>query len=64
MKGIRMREKRITPEINQMARATEEAIRTRAYEIYLERGDEAGSDLQDWLRAEAELQRGMAAQVA
>ncbi len=31
------------------------AIARRAYELYLERGAEPGRDLEDWLRAEAEL---------
>ena len=30
-------------------------IRRRAYDIYLERGSEAGRDLEDWLQAEREL---------
>jgi len=35
---------------------TEEEIRNHAYEIYLaRRPDEAGSDLEDWLAAEAQL---------
>lgn len=34
---------------------TFEQIRDRAYEIYLDRGDAPGSDLDDWLRAEREL---------
>ena len=33
----------------------EEAIRCRAYELYLERGDQPGSALDDWLQAEREL---------
>ncbi len=33
----------------------EEAIRTRAYELYDERGRESGHDLEDWLRAEEEV---------
>jgi DUF2934 family protein len=33
----------------------EEEIRRRAYEIYEERGREDGHDLDDWLRAEAEV---------
>jgi len=33
----------------------EEAIRERAYQIFLARGDVPGSALQDWLRAEQEL---------
>jgi hypothetical protein len=34
-----------------------EEIRSRAYEIYLERGDRPGDELDDWLRAERELQK-------
>ena len=30
-------------------------IRNRAYEIYLERGGEAGYEVDDWLQAEHEL---------
>jgi hypothetical protein len=33
----------------------EEQIRQRAYEIYLQRGDQAGSALGDWLQAETEI---------
>lgn len=36
-------------------RPTEEEIRKRAYEIYLQRGCAHGYDLDDWLRAEREL---------
>ena len=36
------------------AEPLEVLIRHRAYELYLERGDRAGSALEDWLRAEAE----------
>jgi hypothetical protein len=36
--------------------ATQEDIRTRAYEIHLERGGIHGCDLDDWLQAERELQ--------
>lgn len=32
----------------------EEAIRTRAYYLFLERGARAGHELDDWLRAERE----------
>ena len=35
--------------------AREQEIRRRAYEIYLERGEEPGRDLEDWLQAEREL---------
>jgi hypothetical protein len=36
----------------------DEDIRLRAYEIYLERGEQAGHELEDWLQAERELERG------
>jgi hypothetical protein len=35
--------------------ARDEEIRLRAYEIYLERGEQPGRDLEDWLQAEREL---------
>lgn len=35
-----------------------EAVARRAYEIYLGRGAEGGSELEDWFRAEAELRGG------
>src|SRR5260370_4223744 len=38
--------------------ARDEEIRRRAYEIYLERGEQPGRDLYDWLQAESELERG------
>lgn len=33
----------------------ENTIRRRAYEIYMERGENPGSELDDWLRAEREV---------
>ena len=33
----------------------EEEIRRRAYQIYEKRGQEDGRDVEDWLRAEAEI---------
>jgi hypothetical protein len=33
----------------------EQAIRDRAYEIYLQRGAQPGYELEDWLQAEREL---------
>lgn len=33
----------------------EEAVRTRAYYLYLERGGTPGRELDDWLQAEREL---------
>jgi hypothetical protein len=37
--------------------ALEELIRRRAYELYLLRGNESGSELDDWLQAEAAHRR-------
>jgi hypothetical protein len=34
----------------------EERIRQRAYELYISRGNQSGSELDDWLQAEAEIQ--------
>lgn len=33
----------------------EQKIRIRAYEIYLQRGEQPGNELDDWLQAEFEL---------
>ena len=37
--------------------ARSEEIKRRAYEIYLERGEQPGRELDDWLQAERELAR-------
>ena len=37
------------------ANPREEQIRKRAYELYLARKGGPGSDVQDWLQAEAEI---------
>ena len=37
------------------SQSLEEEIRRRAYQLYEERGREDGHDLDDWLRAEAEI---------
>jgi Protein of unknown function (DUF2934) len=34
----------------------EERIRQRAYELYVQRGNESGSEFEDWLQAEEEIQ--------
>jgi hypothetical protein len=34
---------------------TEDLVRARAYRFYEERGREDGHDIEDWLRAEAEV---------
>jgi len=33
----------------------EDQIRRRAYELYIQRGNETGSELDDWLQAEEEI---------
>lgn len=33
----------------------EERVRLRAYQLYIERGNESGSELDDWLQAEDEI---------
>lgn len=33
----------------------EERIRLRAHQLYVERGNESGSEIDDWLQAEEEL---------
>jgi hypothetical protein len=35
----------------------EERIRRRAYELYIQRGSQSGSELDDWLQAEGEVLR-------
>ena len=35
----------------------EDQIRRRAYELYVQRGNESGSELDDWLQAEDEIRR-------
>jgi hypothetical protein len=46
------------------ASLTEEAIRQRAYELYEQRGRMDGHAVEDWLTAEAELQRKSKSAVA
>jgi hypothetical protein len=42
---------------NSSGHVTDEDIRARAYEMYLERGGGHGLDFDDWLQAERELAR-------
>jgi hypothetical protein len=44
-----------TPEFAHASPVVEEKIRTRAYELYLQRGGVGGSPEQDWLRAKQEV---------
>jgi hypothetical protein len=38
--------------------ALDEEIRHRAYQLYVERGEEHGRDLDDWLQAKREVEDG------
>jgi hypothetical protein len=38
-----------------LALPLEERIRLRAHELYIDRGNESGSEIDDWLQAEEEL---------
>ncbi len=42
----------------------EERIRRRAYELYLRRGNQPGSEIDDWLQAEEEILSVLAARKA
>jgi len=48
-----------TEKVSVVHSAREEEIRRRAYELYLERGQQPGRDLEDWFQAERELQSGL-----
>jgi hypothetical protein len=41
------------PDIEKLS--IEERIERRAYELYIERGNQSGSELEDWLQAEEEV---------
>ncbi len=43
------------PEIETLS--IEERIERRAYELYVQRGNQSGSELEDWLQAEAEIRQ-------
>ena len=48
-----------TGEPFQSSAARQEEIRRRAYEVYLERGEQPGGELDDWLRAENESNKAL-----
>ena len=48
-----------TGEVSVGNSARDEEIRRRAYEIYLQRGQQPGRELDDWLQAERELEGGV-----
>ena len=47
----------LLPESMNTALPLEERIRQRAHEIYLQRGGEGGSEIDDWLQAEEEIRQ-------
>jgi Protein of unknown function (DUF2934) len=49
------RENELYPTTQNTEPAYNQEIRVRAYELFEQRGREDGHDLDDWLRAEAEL---------
>jgi hypothetical protein len=44
-----------TKELPSVNLSLEEQIQRRAYELYVERGNQSGSELDDWLQAETEI---------
>ena len=47
------------PTVDEPDRPTPEEIERRAYKIYDERGPANGNDMEDWLRAETSIARGI-----
>ncbi len=56
--------KKVSHSVPTEAPNLEDNIRRRAYELYEERGRGDGHDLDDWLRAEAEVTKGKTHTVA
>jgi hypothetical protein len=48
-----------TKEVSVGSSARDEEMRRREYEIYVERGEQPGRELDDWLQAERELEGGV-----
>ena len=48
---------KVQPESQTDTLPLEERIRQRAHQIYLQRGGQDGSDMEDWLQAEEEIRR-------
>jgi hypothetical protein len=46
---------RVTHAGGSAALPLEERVRLRAHQLYIERGNESGSEMDDWLQAEEEL---------
>ena len=51
----RQRDRAVAERERSLPSSREHEIRIRAYEIYLQRGGQTGSELEDWLQAEREL---------
>lgn len=63
--GIAMaRKKKLVVEDPADSGPTYEQIAERAYDIYLARGETPGHDIDDWLRAEAELREELGREAA
>lgn len=58
--AVRSARRRLERDAEQWLRAVEQnLISRRAREIYLERGAQAGCDLDNWLQAEAEVKKSL-----
>jgi len=55
--GVQARPLQQTEEASVRHGPTQDQIKLRAYQIYLERGARSGQERDDWLRAERELQK-------
>jgi hypothetical protein len=53
----------LATEPQQNRSSVKERIRRRAHELYIQRGSQPGSELDDWLRAEAEIIRAQDAAI-
>lgn len=64
-KGLQANTGQVEPRVgSERNAAREEKIRLRAYEIYLERGEQPGRELDDWCQAERELEGEALAQAS
>jgi hypothetical protein len=61
-RAVRSTAKRVVDEISELeamaqpnGRPSEDEVRVRAYQRYLERGRTHGNDVEDWVEAEKEL---------
>jgi hypothetical protein len=59
-KGVRAPAEAEAPNDETNSPEREELIRRRAYELFLERGQTSGQELDDWLQAEREIESKIA----